>query len=81
MLRPSAKPFPGTMFGYLPPLEKCLTPRVRVHPAHAEQEGVVRGGHGEMQQSEEKSNKPTVSFLVRAVRKTPGGGLISAVTW
>lgn len=59
--------------------EQPLRPHIRVHPARAEQEWMVRGGQGEMQQSEE--NKPKTSFLLGAVRKTPGGELIAAVIW
>lgn len=73
----------GTAFGSPPLLENCLTPRVCVHAAHAEQGG---GGKRRPQsecRSERKNkqtNKPIIFFLIGAVRKTPGGELISAVT-
>lgn len=40
---------------------------------------MVRGGHGRGAAVRGKQNKPTNSFLLGAVRKTPGGALIPAV--
>lgn len=42
--------------------EQLLRPHIRVHPARAEQEWMVRGGQGEMQQSEENKTNPKPPF-------------------
>lgn len=73
----------GTVFGTPPLLENCLTPRVCVHAAHAEQGG---GGKRRPQsdaavRGEKKTHNKPIIFLIGAVRKTPGGELISTVTW
>lgn len=58
MLRQSAEPFPGPSCTS----EKTLRPCICVHPARVEQEEIVRGNDGEMQQLEENKPNPQTPF-------------------
>ena len=55
--------------GLLPLLRKPLRPCIHVHPACAEQEGMVRRSHGEMQQLEKNKTNPQTPFFVQSCQK------------